>query len=193
MTLEQVKELDAGSWFGPEFTDLRVPTLEEALIVMQGRVRIFIELKINTETINNSVIDLIELYDLSKDVVILSFKKDQLIQIKALNPEIETLLLLSSFYGDIQVLIQDERINHFGFSEKLFIDNPAYVDSIHQNLKKVYVYTVNDDQKINSVVSKDADGIITDRPMPAKEIAYSRNVSDLLLEILNRFFKKDEQ
>ena len=136
---------------------------------------------------------MIELYDLSSDVIILSFNKQQLIQIKEINPEIETLLLLSSFYGDIDALIKDKRIDNFGFSEKLFIDNPGYVDAIHQNSKKVYAYTVNNDQKISSVVNNDADGIITDRPISAREIAYSKNVSDVLLEILNRFFKKDDQ
>jgi len=193
MTIEQIKELDAGSWFDLSYAEEKVPTLEEALIVMQNRVRIFIELKVNTDTINKSVLDLIETYDLTKDVVILSFNKDQLIKIKALNPEIQTLLLLSSFYGDIRSLVKDERIDMFGFSEKLFNENPGFVEVIHENLKKVYVYTVNDDTKIGNVVHKDADGIITDRPIPAKEIAYSKNTSDLLMEILNRFFKKDNQ
>jgi len=193
MTLEQIKELDVGSWFGSDFSGEQVPTLEEALLIIQGKARIFIELKVNTENINQTVIQLIELYDLSSDVIILSFNKQQLIQIKEINPEIETLLLLSSFYGDIDALIKDKRIDNFGFSEKLFIDNPGYVDAIHQNSKKVYAYTVNNDQKISSVVNNDADGIITDRPISAREIAYSKNVSDLLLEILNRFFKKDDQ
>jgi len=35
--------------------------------------------------------------------------------------------------------------------------------------------------------------IITDRPVLAREIAYSKNASDFLIDILNRFFKKDTQ
>lgn len=193
MTLDQIKELDAGSWFDSDFSGEQVPTLEEALLVMQGRVRIFIELKVDTDSINNSVLELIETYDLTQDVVIMSFKKDQLIKIKTLKPEMQTLLLLSSFYGDMNLLVKDERIDMFGFSEILFNENPIYVELIHQNSKKIYAYTINDENTISDVVNKDADGIITDRPIPAKVIAYSRNTSDLLFEILNRFFKKNSQ
>lgn len=32
-----IRELDAGSWFAPEFADQRIPTLEEALQLMSGK------------------------------------------------------------------------------------------------------------------------------------------------------------
>lgn len=37
MTLAEIKALDAGSWFSPEFAGERVPTLDEALDLMRGR------------------------------------------------------------------------------------------------------------------------------------------------------------
>lgn len=37
LTLEEIKRLDAGSWFSPKFAGERVPTLEEALDLMKGR------------------------------------------------------------------------------------------------------------------------------------------------------------
>ncbi len=37
LTLAELKRLDAGSWFAPEFAGERVPTLAEALQAMQGR------------------------------------------------------------------------------------------------------------------------------------------------------------
>ena len=37
MTLNQVKALDAGSWFAPEFAGEKIPTLEEALETMKGK------------------------------------------------------------------------------------------------------------------------------------------------------------
>ncbi|MBZ0255795.1 glycerophosphodiester phosphodiesterase family protein, partial [bacterium] len=36
-TLAEIKQLDAGSWFGNEFTGTRVPTLREALKAMKGK------------------------------------------------------------------------------------------------------------------------------------------------------------
>ncbi len=42
---DEVRELDIGSWFAPEFHAERVPTLEEVLDVAKGRARVNIELK----------------------------------------------------------------------------------------------------------------------------------------------------
>jgi glycerophosphoryl diester phosphodiesterase len=191
MSLEEVKTLDAGSWFSPEFAGESIPTLEEALIVIKGRARVFIELKVDSQTLENTVLDLITSLDMVQDSTILSFNQSQLIRIKQKNPDVSTLLLLSSFYGDIDALVRQHEIDMFGFSESLFKNNPNYVESIHRHQKKVYVWTINSAQSLKDVVDLDADGIITDRPVLAREIAYSKNTSELLIEILNRFFKKD--
>lgn len=38
LTLEEIRQLDAGSWHSEEFTGTKVPTLEEALQVMKGKI-----------------------------------------------------------------------------------------------------------------------------------------------------------
>jgi len=42
---EEIRSLDAGSWFGPQFRGVRVPTLSEALDLIEGRSRMLIERK----------------------------------------------------------------------------------------------------------------------------------------------------
>jgi glycerophosphoryl diester phosphodiesterase len=37
-TLEQLQQLDAGSWFGPQFAGARIPMLEGVLLKYRGRV-----------------------------------------------------------------------------------------------------------------------------------------------------------
>jgi len=44
-TLAQLKELDAGSRKGPEFKGTKVPTVEESLALMQGRVKLYLDQK----------------------------------------------------------------------------------------------------------------------------------------------------
>jgi glycerophosphoryl diester phosphodiesterase len=41
----EVRSLDIGSWFGPEFRGEGVATLEEALLRAKGRAKVIIELK----------------------------------------------------------------------------------------------------------------------------------------------------
>lgn len=47
MTLAQLKELDAGSWFGPDFVGTTIPTLAEALQVAAGRGRLLLDVKVD--------------------------------------------------------------------------------------------------------------------------------------------------
>ena len=45
MTLDEIKALDAGGWLKPEFEGQRFPTLQEALDLMGGQVRLNIHIK----------------------------------------------------------------------------------------------------------------------------------------------------
>ena len=45
MTSSDVDALDAGSWFGPAFTDQRIPRLTEYLAWLRGRCGIYVEIK----------------------------------------------------------------------------------------------------------------------------------------------------
>ena len=45
MTLAELKLLDAGSWFGPEFAGEQIPTLEEALLLVNGQAVILLDPK----------------------------------------------------------------------------------------------------------------------------------------------------
>ena len=45
MTLDQIKQLDAGSWMSRKFTGVRVPTLDEALRIMPDNVWLNLDLK----------------------------------------------------------------------------------------------------------------------------------------------------
>ena len=44
-TLAELKQLDAGSWFGEEFSGLKIPTLREALDLLKGRAKPDIDFK----------------------------------------------------------------------------------------------------------------------------------------------------
>jgi glycerophosphoryl diester phosphodiesterase len=44
-TLAELRQLDAGSWFGPSFRGTRIPTFGETIDALRGRSGLFIELK----------------------------------------------------------------------------------------------------------------------------------------------------
>ena len=68
MTLAQVKQLDAGRKYASSFAGTRIPTFEECLQTMQGRIRLYLDTKVAPRQI---LIDLLKKYDFYPDRVIL--------------------------------------------------------------------------------------------------------------------------
>ena len=54
-TLAKVRQLDAGSWFDPKFSDERVPTLIEVLGLGRGRIDVLLDLKESGEEYDQKV------------------------------------------------------------------------------------------------------------------------------------------
>lgn len=96
-TLKELKELDAGSWFGPQFTGEKIPTLEEVLDWAKGKVKVDIEVKNSRQYpgIEQDILRIVEEKELKDDVFITSFDKSVSENIEALAPEIKTGLLIS--------------------------------------------------------------------------------------------------
>ena len=98
---DQLKYLDAGEWFCPEFKGTPVPTLEEVLKICKGKCCLNIEIKGNKKTpdLEQHVVDLIHKYDFTRQCVVTSVYKSSLIKVKNYDPEIMTGYILSSAYG----------------------------------------------------------------------------------------------
>jgi glycerophosphoryl diester phosphodiesterase len=65
MTLDEIKRLDAGAWFGEEFRGAQVPTLEEVMDLAGGHAALAIEVKDPRETaatLNAAMVPLIRNY-----------------------------------------------------------------------------------------------------------------------------------
>lgn len=96
-TLEELRALDAGSWFGEEFSSERIPTLEEALIAVKGRLTLNIELKATSDMypgIAEKVLELLEKHDMKQEVYITSFDHDLIRQVRQLDQEVVTGLIV---------------------------------------------------------------------------------------------------
>ena len=87
LTLDEIRQLDAGSKFAPAFKGEKVPTFKEYLQAFKGKdVVMLIELK-DTD-IEEQVIQEIEEEDMVNQVVLQSFNLDSMVKINQLKPEI---------------------------------------------------------------------------------------------------------
>nr|MBC7245729.1 glycerophosphodiester phosphodiesterase [Chloroflexota bacterium] len=96
LTLAQLKALDAGSWFSPEFAGERIPTLREVVAWAGDDILLNIELKstsIRGDGLEEKVISIVREYRLEQHVVLSSFNPFALRRVKQLAPDLHTGLL----------------------------------------------------------------------------------------------------
>ncbi len=73
MSFAELREIDVGSWFGPEFSGERVPHLREVLELLGSSVYYDIELKTVSSTMGALVAGILKEYDLQHRVIVSSF------------------------------------------------------------------------------------------------------------------------
>ena len=87
-SLAQLRSLDAGSWFGPEYAGERIRSLGEVLERYKGRLYLHIEIKAQVEGLTQRTVDLVRGYGMVDSVSIISFQEPRLIEVRAYAPEI---------------------------------------------------------------------------------------------------------
>ncbi len=191
VTLEEIRELDAGSWFDPAFEGEPVPTLEEVFELTAGETKLYVELKPDKPSLTETTVELIETYEMEDDAKVMSFHRDTLRDVKTLNEEIDTVLLMATFFGDFSSVVRAPDFDHFAIEKHFLLTNDHYIDRVQSEGKTVQAWTVNSQRMLANVTDAGVDGIITDRPVLAREIAYSQRTSDFLDELLDRLFDRD--
>lgn len=97
MSIDDLKKLDSGTWFGAKFMGEKIPTLEDVLKWAKGRVNIDIEIKNSLQYpgIEKDIIDLVKNKKSENNIIITSFDPVCVEKVKEIAPEIKTGLLLS--------------------------------------------------------------------------------------------------
>jgi len=96
MTLAELKRLDAGCWYSPEYAGERIPTLTELLMWAKDRVGVAIEIKngpIYYPGIAEKTIHLLRQHGMERQVILISFDHLVLREAKEIAPEIATGIL----------------------------------------------------------------------------------------------------
>lgn len=179
-TLNELKQLDAGSWFGEEFAGERIPTLAEMVAQVRGsRAGIIMELK-SPELypgVEQAVYDVFASEPgyltsalASGRLSVQSFNWDSMETYNEISPETPTGLL-----GTVPV---DQLDDYAAWAEEVNPNSsavtPEYVDAIHDAGMLTNVWTVNDAGTMHALLDADVDGIISDRPDLVREVLRER-------------------
>lgn len=173
--------MDFGGWFSEDYAGTQIPTLAEVLEACKGRININIELKSNiqSDTLVEKTLDLIEEYGVEEQVVLSSTNYRYLKEIKERNPDLYTGYILMAAYGNN---FEDENIDFFSIRSSFV--TASLVKSAHDCGKAVHAWTVNTKAELSRMKRLQVDNIITDRPLLAREILYREKDTESIFEFL---------
>ena len=187
VNLKEIRKLDAGKFKGKEFAGEKIPLLEEVLDWAQdNNMKLNIEIKPTgyEKNIEEKVVDLILDYEFEDDCVVTSQVYSVLEKVKDYNSDIKTIYVMSLAYGDILSLDKAD-----GFSIEATSVTKSLVKKIHKENKKIFVWTVNNEENISNMIDLKVDNIITDDISNCKDLIVSSNQSDIIYEYI-KFINK---
>ena len=180
-TFEELKELEAGSWFSGEFKGEPIPSLEQVMEYCKGRININIELKnLGSESLlPDKVVELIGKYQMKEQCVVTSNRFSYLVRIRELAPDIRTGYIVSAAYGNYY---SSDTIDLISLRSSFVTER--LVEAAHEKGKAVHAWTVNSKSELERMKMLGVDNIITDYPVLAREIVYREEATETLLEYL---------
>jgi glycerophosphoryl diester phosphodiesterase len=167
-TLDQLRALDAGAHFSPAFAGERIPTLDEVLAEMGGKVLVDIELSNYGDFWNGlagQVAAIVQRHNAERWVLFTSFWPANLLAIQRLLPRAPVgLLALPGLPGRVAVSRFLRRV-----SPELLVTHHRLLDETTVRAERlrerqVFAYTVNDPGLARRLLAAGVNGIITDDP-----------------------------
>jgi glycerophosphoryl diester phosphodiesterase len=187
-TLEEIKQLDAGSWFNEkypeltknEYVGLKVPTLEEVIQKLGKDARYYIETK-SPEVypgMEEKLLEILNKYKLigsnvpSNKVIIQSFSPDSLKKVHELNPNIPLVQLL--WYDEAATVTNDELEEYKTYSIGLGMNfdriDEGYVQKVRRHGLLIHPYTVNEKEDMSRLLDWGVTGMFTNFPDRLQEV-----------------------
>lgn len=163
-----LKGLDVGSWFSEEYKDEPIPTLQEVINLVKGKMKLNIELKTNKheKMLAERTLRIVEANNFLDQVVFTSFKFAEADKIRELNPKAKIGYIFSKLPKNFDVFSADVDL----LSTKYKIVDAEFVKKAKENDKEVAVWTVNKPEDMRRMIELGVDAIITNYPDVLKKI-----------------------
>lgn len=168
MTFGEIREADAGSWYGAQFREERVPALEEVLDLARHRALVLIEIKADylAERVLQNIVEM----DAVSQVIIQSFNQQTIRRVKLLEPSIPTALLMGNLPTTpsrvrARKMVRDVLAvgaNSVGMWYNVV--TPALLEEMRRRALSVWTWTVNEEIAMRDLVQMGIQGIITNYP-----------------------------
>jgi glycerophosphoryl diester phosphodiesterase len=172
-TLEELQRLDAGSHLDRKFRGECIPTLKQVFRDLGDRLLMNIELTNYARPFNKLpevVLRIIFEFDLMERVLISSFNPIALIKMRRLAPETTLGLLVMETEPVWLITFFRLMIPYQAYHPSFPMLDEHLVQREHHLGHQVNVWTVNEKDQIQELVSMGVDGVITDAPDTARGV-----------------------
>jgi glycerophosphoryl diester phosphodiesterase len=168
-TYEELKQLDAGSWFSSDFRSAKILTLDEFLSWIKPKnLSLNLELKNNKIDYNNLesiVYRMVKKHCLEKRTTISTFSPLSVTRLKTYQAELGIALLTSKPNSNLVDYAKSLGANALHIKYRLV--NTSLIEKAHASNMAVRVYTVNRYRQMMNCFQEACDGIFTDVPYKA--------------------------
>lgn len=175
MTLAQLKELDAGSFFDASFAHEPIPTLDEVFETVGSRTLINVEITNYTsvwDALPEKICDLVIHYGLQDHIIFSSFFWGNLARTRRRLPQVPVAILTQPREKGQVLRGWAGRIFSPRFIHPYYTDvTEASLAEFHRHGQRVNVWTVDGVEDLRRLTRIGIDGIITDDPRLARQIA----------------------
>lgn len=167
-TLAQLRELDAGRHFGPQFAGEPIPTLDEVIETLPASAFLNIEAKrfrFRSDGLEAGIVDAIRRHNLLDRCIVSSFNPVLLWRLGRMDRSIPLGLL----YAPDEPPGLNRGWPRYGlrlaalhpYHEQV---TPQFVQQTHSRGQQINTWTVNEPAEMRRLIALGVDGIITDRP-----------------------------
>ena len=185
ITLQELKNLDAGTWFHPTFKNEKVPTLEEFFILLKTSANkntmVAVDLKITDATIEKEIVDLANKHQVLPQLVFIGLAISDLEVRKKLKLADASahVAMLANKLENLEPALND---NYSDWVYVRFIPTAEEVKKIHNRGKKVFLVgtLVAGKEPKNWQLGKDAgiNALLTDHPFECRNTWRAKTKKD---------------
>lgn len=170
-TVEELQQLDAGSWYDTRFDDQYIPTLEEVLDFASGTIAVNIEIKKEAVTdrrdggVAEKCLELVRKFGMEEYVLFSSFDYRALRHLREMDSEVPVALLYNRMQSQRRLpheLIDKYKADAFNCNYRQY--NRKRIASLRKHGIPSFVYTVDTESRMRKLIAAGVNGIFTNKP-----------------------------
>lgn len=167
LTFQEIRALDAGTWFSPEFRGQKIPSLREVLELVPEEMLLNVELKSRASDdpgLEEKTIALLKEHGRLRNTIISSFNHLSLKRVRELSPDMRLGLLCEFLPPHPFDYVENLKLDIYSLHPRHDCVSAALVKETHARDMKMVCWTVNTTERAKELLQYGADILITNYP-----------------------------